>query len=76
MPRHPTEEIDRSLKLVAKIIQNLANMVMFGQKEKFLEPCNPYLTEERPRMQRFLDAVAVSILHRVFYSRLNAQTIS
>jgi hypothetical protein len=61
MPGHPTEETARHLTLVAKVVQNLANMSEFGQKENFMTPCNSFLVAERPRMQRFLDTLAVCL---------------
>eukprot|EP00048_Salpingoeca_helianthica_P002271 m.55992 g.55992 ORF g.55992 m.55992 type:complete len:811 (-) comp12003_c1_seq1:21-2453(-) len=58
MPDHATEGTARSLMLVAKVIQNLANMSEFGQKEEFMLCCNETLTALRPRMQIFLDSLA------------------
>lgn len=37
----PSPESQRSLVLVAKVVQNIANGVEFGQKENYLIPLNP-----------------------------------
>lgn len=39
-----------NLKYVAKIIQNLSNGVLFGQKETYLQPMNTFLTDLRPKI--------------------------
>jgi hypothetical protein len=49
----------RNLTLVAKTIQNLANMSEFGQKEAFMQPANRFIIEHRRKMQDYLMAVAV-----------------
>ncbi len=59
MPDHPTETAARNLTLVAKVIQNLANMAEFGQKEPFMIPCNSFINETRKKMQIYLDAISV-----------------
>ena len=57
MPDHPTEEIARTLTLVAKVVQNLANMSEFGAKEPYMTPLNAFLQDQRPRMELFLDTL-------------------
>ncbi len=56
---HPSESTARSLTLVAKIVQNLANMSDFGQKEEYMLSCNEFLVAQRPQMRAFLDKLAV-----------------
>eukprot|EP00055_Hartaetosiga_balthica_P014450 m.79240 g.79240 ORF g.79240 m.79240 type:complete len:909 (+) comp8599_c0_seq1:137-2863(+) len=50
----PTEGFARNLTLVAKVMQNLANMTEFGQKQDFMVPCNGFLIESRKKMQEFI----------------------
>lgn len=53
----PTKEMRRGLLLIAKIIQNLANNVLFGTKEPYMFPLNQFLVENI--------SVAVSFLHEI-----------
>ncbi|CAL6017332.1 GTPase-activator_protein [Hexamita inflata] len=50
----------RRLILVTKIIQNLANGVMFGAKEKFMLPFNDLIRNSIPKRNLFLDALAAN----------------
>ncbi|XP_043221540.1 ras GTPase-activating protein 1-like isoform X2 [Amphibalanus amphitrite] len=45
----------RSLVMVAKCLQNLANLVEFGGKEPYMEVVNPFIIKNRERMVGFLD---------------------
>lgn len=54
---HPPENIARDLTLIAKTIQNLANLVPFGQKEPYMEGVNPFIAEYSPQMKAFLDTL-------------------
>ena len=47
----------RPLTLVSKVLQNLSNQVMFGQKEAFLEPLNQLLRLQASRLSAFFDQV-------------------
>uniref|UniRef100_A0A8D0GW78 RAS p21 protein activator 1 n=1 Tax=Sphenodon punctatus TaxID=8508 RepID=A0A8D0GW78_SPHPU len=49
----PTDE--RTLTLVAKSVQNLANLVEFGAKEPYMEGVNPFIKSNKHRMIMFLD---------------------
>lgn len=60
MPDHPTDLTARNLMLVAKSIQNLANMTEFGAKESFMIPVNGLLTQLRGGMVKYLDTISVS----------------
>lgn len=51
-------EIRRALILMTKIIQNLANNVLFG-KEQFLTELNPFLNENARKVQAFQETVVV-----------------
>lgn len=50
------------LKLVAKIIQNLANNVLFG-KEAHMQSLNHFLHQKIQGITTFLSNIAVSIIH-------------
>jgi len=52
---HPGEVDGRTFTLVAKILQNLANLVEFGQKEPFMHKMNTLITNNIDNMKRFLD---------------------
>ena len=46
--------------MVAKCLQNLANLVEFGGKEPYMEVVNPFIIKNRERMVTFLDHLSVS----------------
>ena len=48
----------RTFTLLAKIIQTLANLVEFGQKEPFMEPCNTFIKAHREEMKMYIDTIA------------------
>lgn len=50
---------DRTLKLVTKSVQNLANLVEFKAKESFMLYLNPFIKEHLPRMRHFVNQIAV-----------------
>ena len=50
----------RSLIMVAKCLQNLANLVEFGGKEPYMEVVNPFILKNKERMVVFLDQLSVS----------------
>jgi hypothetical protein len=56
--------IRRGLMLITKIIQNLANNVLFG-KEPYLIPLNNLLEANIVPLARFLNEVIVSLYLRV-----------
>lgn len=47
--------------MVAKCLQNLANLVEFGGKEPYMEVVNPFILKNKERMVVFLDQLSVSI---------------
>ncbi|XP_006898400.1 PREDICTED: RAS protein activator like-3 [Elephantulus edwardii] len=57
-PEHPAPGPARTLTLIAKVIQNLANHAPFGEKEAYMDFMNSFLEDRGPAMQRFLDQVA------------------
>uniref|UniRef100_A0A8D1X738 RAS protein activator like-3 n=1 Tax=Sus scrofa TaxID=9823 RepID=A0A8D1X738_PIG len=58
-PEHPAPGPARTLTLIAKVIQNLANCAPFGEKEAYMSFMNSFLEDHGPAMQRFLDQVAM-----------------
>ena len=57
---NPSESSSRSLKLVAKAVQNLANLVEFKSKEPFMTSLNPFIKRHMPDMIKFIDKLSVS----------------
>ncbi|KAI5802565.1 hypothetical protein FPQ18DRAFT_365113 [Pyronema domesticum] len=55
----PTKEMRRGLMLIAKIIQNLANNVLFGAKEAYMIPLNDFLTGNICEVITFLRNISV-----------------
>nr|XP_051693867.1 RAS protein activator like-3 [Oryctolagus cuniculus] len=58
-PEHPAPGPARTLTLIAKVIQNLANCAPFGEKEAYMGFMNGFLEDHGPAMQRFLEQVAM-----------------
>jgi hypothetical protein len=51
--------------LLSKTIQNLANEVLFGQKEQFMLPANAFIEANKDRIRQFFDGIAVrAVPHR------------
>ncbi|KAG5985337.1 hypothetical protein E4U55_005421 [Claviceps digitariae] len=57
----PTKEMRRGLLLIAKIIQNLANNVLFGTKEPYMFPLNPFLVQNIHIVTGFLREISVPL---------------
>lgn len=56
----PSKEMRRGLLLIAKVIQNLANNVLFGAKEPYMFPLNDFLTQNIYKVTTFLREISVS----------------
>uniref|UniRef100_A0A2H1VI96 SFRICE_007951 n=1 Tax=Spodoptera frugiperda TaxID=7108 RepID=A0A2H1VI96_SPOFR len=54
----PPAHAQRSLLMVAKCLQNLANLVEFGAKEPYMEVVNPFILKNKERMVVFLDQLS------------------
>uniref|UniRef100_A0A182K4P8 Ras GTPase-activating protein 1 n=1 Tax=Anopheles christyi TaxID=43041 RepID=A0A182K4P8_9DIPT len=54
----PHQMATRSLIMVAKCLQNLANLVEFGGKEPYMEVVNPFILKNKERMIVFLDQLS------------------
>uniref|UniRef100_A0A8C7IJX5 Ras GTPase-activating protein 1 n=1 Tax=Oncorhynchus kisutch TaxID=8019 RepID=A0A8C7IJX5_ONCKI len=58
----PSATAGRTLTLIAKSVQNLANLVEFGAKEPYMEGVNPFIKNNKHRMIMFLDELGVGYL--------------
>jgi hypothetical protein len=54
---HPRPRAQRTLTLIAKSLQALANLSSIGKKETWMEPMNKFLTAQRQPFKDFLDTV-------------------
>lgn len=57
----PSKEMRRGLLLIAKVVQNLANNVLFGAKEPYMFPLNDFLTQNIYRITTFLREISVCL---------------
>lgn len=57
----PSKEMRRGLLLIAKVIQNLANNVLFGAKEPYMYPLNDFLTQNIYKVTTFLREISVGL---------------
>jgi len=56
----PSSALQRELVLLSKVLQNLANGVLFGNKEPFMEKLNDFLIENKTSLSNFYLELAVN----------------
>eukprot|EP01125_Pyxidicula_operculata_P012879 TRINITY_DN4246_c0_g4_i4.p1 TRINITY_DN4246_c0_g4~~TRINITY_DN4246_c0_g4_i4.p1 ORF type:complete len:927 (-),score=205.28 TRINITY_DN4246_c0_g4_i4:99-2879(-) len=54
----PPQAISRELTIIAKVVQNLANLVPFGRKEPNMAICNSFIEANMGRMKGFIDKLS------------------
>lgn len=59
VPDHPKNDTARTFTLIAKTLQNLANLVEFGAKEAYMGGMNDFILENLDQMRSLLDSVCV-----------------
>jgi GTPase-activator protein for Ras-like GTPase len=57
-----SSSIRRGLILVTKIIQTISNFVVFGGKEFFMEPLNPFVLRNQPILAAFIHDICVTYM--------------
>ncbi|TVY28411.1 Inhibitory regulator protein [Lachnellula hyalina] len=57
LPDHPQPKAQRTLTLIAKSLQALANLTTFGSKEQWMEPMNRFLSSRRQSCKDFIDSI-------------------
>jgi hypothetical protein len=62
----PSPKSRRSLILVSKAIQNLANDVEFGEKENYMVKVNPFIKTNQAVMWRFLENLASPLVDKTY----------
>ncbi|KAK3383935.1 hypothetical protein B0T24DRAFT_518969 [Lasiosphaeria ovina] len=61
---HPRPRAQRTLTLIAKGLQALANLSTIGKKEMWMEPMNRFLNAQRQSIKDFLDGVCAIPVER------------
>ena len=59
----PSPGVRRTLTLITKLIQNLANRKLFGDKESFMTCTNEFLKSLFSPMEKFLNELITDPLH-------------
>ncbi|KAJ3154929.1 Ras GTPase-activating protein 1 [Geranomyces michiganensis] len=54
----PDPSTSRTFTLIAKILQNLANLSDFGSKEPYMAECNPFIAANVNSMKAFIDGIS------------------
>ncbi|CAO3567599.1 unnamed protein product [Mortierella alpina] len=57
---HPEARAHRTLTLIAKSLQGLANLVTFGAKESWMVPMNEFITENTRGLKDFIDQICIA----------------
>lgn len=54
---HPRPKAQRTLTLIAKVLQKLSNLSTFGKREEYMERMNRFLTTNKTTFRTFIDDV-------------------
>lgn len=57
----PTKVGERNLKLVGKVLQTLANMKEFGDREPFMKDINTFIVDNQKGLQEYTHSIAVVV---------------
>ncbi|KAJ3035318.1 Ras GTPase-activating protein 2, partial [Rhizophlyctis rosea] len=63
----------RTLTLSAKVLQGLANLVEFGQKEAFMTPMNGFIAGRIEGMKRFIDEISTSVPYQQVHTKIDSE---
>ncbi|KAJ3102870.1 Ras GTPase-activating protein 1 [Phlyctochytrium planicorne] len=70
----PSQAATRTLTLLAKIIQNLANLSEFGNKEPYMVQFNPFIQSQLPVMKAFIDRISTVSPQNPIFTDLRIDT--
>jgi len=59
-PIVPNDQLQRQLVLLGKVLQNLANGVLFGKKEPFMVRMNQFITKNLDSVGKWMDEISSS----------------
>jgi len=59
-PIVPNDQLQRQLVLLGKVLQNLANGVLFGKKEPFMVRLNQFITKNMESVGKWMDEISSS----------------
>ena len=55
----PPTKANRSLTILAKLVQSIANLIPFGEKEPYMMVLNDYHSEQMPKFMAFINKMTV-----------------
>ncbi|DAZ98968.1 TPA: hypothetical protein N0F65_000500, partial [Lagenidium giganteum] len=59
----PSKALQRTLVLLAKLFQSLANNADYGSREPYMMPFNSFLTRNRPKLAQFYEQIGQQALN-------------
>eukprot|EP00002_Diphylleia_rotans_P025133 TRINITY_DN4977_c0_g1_i1.p1 TRINITY_DN4977_c0_g1~~TRINITY_DN4977_c0_g1_i1.p1 ORF type:complete len:729 (-),score=121.13 TRINITY_DN4977_c0_g1_i1:921-3107(-) len=62
MKKSPSEDVQRTLILISKVLQNLANCTDFGGKEEWMAPMNIFIQENQTRLHVYCNTMAAPVI--------------
>ena len=75
MDSHPSPQTSRNLTIIGKVVQNLANLVPFGEKEPYMGELNPFILRNLDRLKTFVDSICNIEPERVIESSISSQNV-